>query len=109
LIVQTFSEGVRRQIRADVEMSDLREGMHARIGSPRSVQLEIAAARHLAHRAIDFTLNRLCVFLDLPAAVACARVFDRQLEPGHSISPRAEPRSDLSTRPVVPARNMPLP
>lgn len=62
-------------------MRDLRERMHAGVGPPRAIQLELAALRHFADRAIDFSLNRAGILLNLPPAIARSVVFDEQLEP----------------------------
>src|SRR5439155_11603449 len=84
LVVQPPAQRVGRQIRADVEMRHLRERVHAGVGPARSVQLEVLAPGDRADSAVDFTLHRLRVLLDLPAAVACAGVLDRQLEAWHA-------------------------
>ena len=61
-------------------MRDLRERVDAGVGAAGSVQLEVARAGGGADRALDLALHRLRVLLNLPAAVARAGVFDRQLE-----------------------------
>ena len=72
------------QRRGDVEVRDLAERVHARVGAARAVQLEPVGAERLAHGAVDLALHRPRVLLDLPAAVAGAGVLDEQLEPGHA-------------------------
>src|SRR5204862_7360021 len=69
-IVDAAAKRVGRHRGADVEVRDLRERVDAGVGSARSVQLEIAAPRDRAYRAIDLTLHGPRVFLNLPAAVA---------------------------------------
>ena len=82
-VVDTAAEEFRSERCRDVEVRDLRERVHAGVGSSRSVELEVRAARRRADRAVDLALHRPRVLLDLPAAVAGSRVFDRQLEPRH--------------------------
>ena len=86
LVVDAPYERGRRQIGHDVEMRDLRDGVDAGVGAAGAIQLEIAATRHGAHRLVDLALNRACVLLNLPAAVARSGVLDRQLEPHDSSS-----------------------
>src|SRR5262245_30168668 len=69
--------------RDDVEVRDLFEGMHACIGTPRTVQLELRLSGHLADDTRNLPLNRPRVFLDLPAAVLRAGVLDEEFESGH--------------------------
>src|SRR5262245_6481306 len=62
-------------------MGDLSERMDAGVGPPGSVQLEAALTGRRFHRAFDLSLNRPRVLLNLPAAVTCSGVLDRQLQP----------------------------
>src|SRR6266508_367769 len=64
-------------------MRHLRERMDTGIGAACAVQLEVLPRRHRPRGTIDFTLNRLGVLLNLPAAVPRAGVLDRQLEARH--------------------------
>ena len=82
-VVQPSTERPGGQARADVEVRDLGERMDARIGAARPIQLEVLAAGHRTDGAIDLTLNRPGVLLNLPAAVPRAGVLDRQLEARH--------------------------
>jgi hypothetical protein len=83
LVVQFSAQRVGRQIRIQLEMRHLRERMHAGIGPARAIQLELAPLRHLANGAIDLSLDRPGVLLDLPSAVASPGVLDQELETGH--------------------------
>ena len=78
-----------RQARADVEVRDLAERVDAGVGAARSVQLEVLPAGDGAHGAVDLALHGPRVLLNLPAAVARAGVFDRQLEARHCSDPRS--------------------
>ena len=74
----------RRRLDAYIrEMRDLRQRVHPCVGAPGAVQLERLPPRGLVHRPLDFSGDRLCVLLDLPAAVTAAGVFDHELEAGH--------------------------
>jgi len=83
LVVDAAPQLFGRNVRADIEMRDLRERVYAGVGAAGPVQLEVAAARHRSHGPIDLALNRSRVLLNLPAAVPRAGVFDRQLEARH--------------------------
>jgi hypothetical protein len=89
-VVDAPSQGLGGQRRAQVEVRDLPERVHARVGASRSVELERPWPSDLPNGPIDLALDRARVLLDLPAAVAGAGVFDEELEPGHvfSASPR---------------------
>ncbi len=84
LVVQPAPQRFGGQVRADVEVRDLRERVHARIGAARPVQLEVLTPGHRPDGSIDLALDRPRVFLNLPAAVPRAGVLDRELEAGHS-------------------------
>ena len=77
------AQRVRRQVRADVEVGDLRERVDAGVGAARPVELEVVAAGDRSDGAVDLALDRPGVLLNLPAAVARAGVLDGQLEAGH--------------------------
>ena len=64
-------------------MGDLPEGVHARVGSARAIQLEGALAGHLADRAVDFALHGAGILLNLPAAVPGPGILDEELETRH--------------------------
>jgi hypothetical protein len=85
ILIQLSQENLARQRRADVEMRDLRQRVNARIRSASSVELEVLAAGHRANSPIDFALDRPCILLNLPAAVARAGVLDRELEARHGL------------------------
>ena len=69
--------------RADVEVRDLGERVHAGIGPARAVELEVAPPGDRPDGAIDLALHGPCVLLNLPAAVARAGVLDGEAEAGH--------------------------
>ena len=79
-------------------MRDLRERVDAGVGPARAVELELAASRDLADRAVDLALHGACVLLDLPAAVARAGVLDDQLESRHQRSAFSAPAIRAATR-----------
>src|SRR6185436_3862618 len=83
LVVDLAPEQLRRKGGVQLEVRHLCQRVHAGIRAPGAVQLELLPAARLAHRAIDFTLDRPRIFLDLPATVAGARVLDQQLESRH--------------------------
>ena len=84
-VVDLSAEELGREVRVDVEMGDLRQGVYARIGASRSIQFELAPFGSLDHCALDLAGDRTGVFLDLPAAVFRARVFDQQFEACHIV------------------------
>jgi hypothetical protein len=57
-VVDATPQRFGRQGGHHIEVGNLRDGMHAGIGTARSVQLEVGPAGDLANRAIDFTLHR---------------------------------------------------
>ena len=77
LVVDFLSERFGREVGIQLEVRDLRDRVHAGIGSARSVQLELAPSRRFADRALDLARDRPRVLLHLPAAVARARVLNR--------------------------------
>ncbi len=77
--------------RDDVEVRDLFERMHAGVGPPRAVQLELILSGHFGDDARQLALHRPRVFLDLPAAVLRAGVFDEDFEASHSEPNGLEP------------------
>ena len=83
-VVDARDERGRRQLDAEIDVRDLAERVHAGIGAAGAVRLERRAARRLsASGAVELALHRARVLLDLPAAVAGAGVFERQLVAGH--------------------------
>ena len=82
-IVESHPERSRSEIGVQLEVRHLRQRVHASVGAAGAVQLELTPPRHRPDRAIDFTLHRPRVLLDLPAAVPRAGVFDQELETGH--------------------------
>ena len=95
-IVHPSQQRCRRHVRPDIEVRDLCERVDARVGAPGAVQLELASARGIADSPIELALHRARVLLDLPAAVARARVLEGELEsrhvfqaPGSSLQPPA--------------------
>ena len=73
----------RRQRRADVEVRDLRQRVDTGVGAASAIDLEEIAAGRGADRLHQLALDRPRVGLDLPAAVAGARVFDSELVARH--------------------------
>src|SRR5439155_26163677 len=67
LVVDTPPEDLAGERGADVEMRDLRRGVHARVGAPGSVQFEVLTGGDGANGAVDLALYRARVFLNLPA------------------------------------------
>src|SRR5688572_25944687 len=57
--------------------------MHARIGAPRSVQLELVAPRRPLDGPLDLTRNRSRVLLYLPTAVFRSGVLDEEFKSRH--------------------------
>jgi hypothetical protein len=82
-VVDPVAQHRRRHVGIDVQVRDLRERVHAGIGPPRSIQLELASSGHVLDRTFEFPGYRPRVFLDLPATVFRAGVLDDQLEPRH--------------------------
>jgi hypothetical protein len=80
LVVDSPPQCLGRHRRSNVEMRHLRERMHAGIGASRSVQLELVLIGGGLDRALDLSLHRLRVLLELPPAVPGAGIFDGQLE-----------------------------
>jgi len=89
LVVEALNERGRRQVRRHVEVGDLREGVHAGVGTAGAVQLEVLTSGHRPDRPVQFTLDGARVLLDLPAAVAGAGVLDREAIAGHASILRA--------------------
>ena len=81
-VVEPPDEGRAGNVRADIEMRDLRQGVDACIGTARSVQLEITPSRDRTDRPVDLALDRPRVLLNLPAAVPRAGVLDVSLKRG---------------------------
>ena len=70
LVVDAPLERFGRKVRVQLEVCDLCQRVDAGIGPARSVELEFLPAGDLADGAIDLSLDRSGVLLDLPAAVA---------------------------------------
>ncbi len=84
LVVDLAAQRFRRERRVQLEVRNLRQGVDAGVGAAGPIQLEVLAATDLAHRAVDLTLNRASVLLDLPPAVSSARVLDQEPETRHA-------------------------
>ena len=69
-------------VRFQIEMGDLRERMHARIGAPRADNLGIFSRESL-YGLFQRLLDRRPVGLTLPAGKTAAVIFDRDPEAGH--------------------------
>ena len=82
-VVELEPQRLGREASLQVEVGDLAERVHARVRAPRAVDVEIAPARDLSHHALDLALHGAGVRLNLPAAIAGARVFERELEARH--------------------------
>ena len=81
-VVQSARQRIRWQGTADVEMRNLRQGVHSCVGSTRSVKLEIVPASDQSDGSVDLSLDCPRVCLNLPPAVACAGVLDGEFESG---------------------------
>jgi hypothetical protein len=84
-LIEPETERVGRQVRADVEVRDLRERVNAGIGPAGPIELEVLPPGDRSHDAVYFALDRPGVLLDLPAAVPRARVLDGQFEARHRV------------------------
>ena len=82
-VVDAVAQRVRRQVGVELEVRDLRERVHARVGPSRAIELELRTPRHVRDRALDFSRDRPRVLLDLPAAVAGSGIFNNELEARH--------------------------
>ena len=80
---RAWSNGTGRELRLEVQMGDLPQGVDAGVGAARAVQLEVGAPRDEAHGGGDLPLDGAGVLLDLPAAVARAGELDDEAEPAH--------------------------
>jgi hypothetical protein len=85
-LVDAATQRFGRQRGVNVEVGDLGEGVDAGVGPAGAVEFEFSRAGSLANGAVDLALHRPRVLLDLPAAIAGSRVFDRQLEAHHLVS-----------------------
>jgi hypothetical protein len=85
LVVQLPAQRLGSHRRVELEVRDLRERVHAGIGPARAVELELAGLERFADGAVDLTLDRAGVLLDLPAAVARAGVLDQEAEARHTM------------------------
>ena len=68
-----------------LQVSDLANGVHARVGPPRAIQLECLRAGRGTDGPFDLAGHGPGVLLDLPPAVARAGVFDGEFESGHVV------------------------
>src|SRR5712672_819970 len=80
--VQAVAKTARRKMLFDVAMRDLRQRMHAGVGTARAVNANMLAADRL-DRVFQRALHRGAIVLDLPAAERRAVIFDGQLVAGH--------------------------
>ncbi len=71
-------------------MRDLHQGVNARIGPTRALELEPGVAEDPRQGLNELALNRSGILLDLPAAVPAPLVFEKDSETGHG-SPRTGP------------------
>ena len=94
LVVDSAAQRLSVEVRVDVEVRDLRQRVDAGVGASRPVQLELRAAGRRADRPIDLALNRARVLLNLPAAVASARVLDEEPESRHASVRCVQPAHD---------------
>src|ERR1700761_9248510 len=69
----------------DVAMGDLRQRMHAGVGTARAMDANLLAADRL-HGCLQRTLHRGAIVLDLPAAERRAVIFDDEFVAGHQVS-----------------------
>ncbi len=92
-VVHARDERGRRELDAEVDVRDLAERVHAGIGSPGAVRVELPAAGDVRERSVELALHRPGVLLDLPTAVAGAGVFEGQLVASHLGSWKLEVRS----------------
>jgi len=67
----------------EVEVRDLVQRVHARVGAAGAVELAGLAAGDGLDRAVQLARHRTRVLLDLPSAVARAHVFESDLEARH--------------------------
>jgi len=85
-VVDRATKALGRQARPDLEVGHLPERVHARIGTAGAVELDRRLTGGLVNGAHQLALHRSGVLLDLPAAVARARILDQQLEARHARS-----------------------
>ena len=83
LVVQRAPQRGGRERGATSRCATWAQRVHAGVGPPRPIQLEVAAVRSPSGRRDRFALDGPGVLLDLPTAVSRPGVFDGQSEPGH--------------------------
>src|SRR5260370_18736315 len=69
----------------NIAMRDLRDRVHAGIGTARAVNESLLAADRV-DRIFDRTLHGSAIVLDLPAAIRRAVIFDGEFVTGHQLS-----------------------
>ena len=80
--VHGIAHGVGLPVLVEIDVGDLAERMHARIGAARSLHVDHLAAE-LRHRLLERGLHGRSVVLDLPADERPAVIFDGELVAGH--------------------------
>src|SRR5438132_4177887 len=79
-VVDAAAQHLGSGVGLHIEVRDLRHRVHARIRPTGPVELEFIDAGRLADGAFDFAVYGARVLLNLPPAIAGARVFDGELE-----------------------------
>jgi len=82
-VVHASDERRRRQRDGQIRVRDLTQRVDAGVRPSRSVRLDSRRFRRFAERTHQFALHGPRIFLNLPAAVAGAGVFEGELVAGH--------------------------
>src|SRR6516162_9208498 len=82
MVVNGAAQNLRRNRAGKIDMSGLRQRMHASIGASGAMYRDALAAE-LGDGGFERLLNRWPVGLPLPAGQSTAVIFDRQLVAGH--------------------------
>ena len=80
--VEPFGEAPGRPVADEIEMGDLSQRVHARVGASGSMR-DDALAGNGEDRVLQDLLDRNAVFLALPAGERRSVIFEGELEAGH--------------------------
>src|ERR1700722_14691220 len=83
--IEAIAQPARHKMLLNVAMGDLRQRVHAGVGTASAMNANLLAADRL-HGDLQRALHRGTVVLDLPAAERRTVIFDDEFVAGHQVS-----------------------